>query len=284
MAGDGREGGFIKLHRKVDSSALWRSLTAEQRAVMVEVLFLANWKPARARWKDQWYEVGRGELSHTLATIAAEARVSVKVVRSTLVALMADDTEAGGNGPFLVEKYPIPGTGPGTGPRVLSIVNYAKYQDVPEDMGTGPGTAGARVGHGSGTGGAQREEGEEGKKGKNLPFGKRRTSLVGVGSPAFEALEHWNKTVWPSLAGCAPSSPSPYQVKALGDLCSTHGVAEVKARMDRAAADSYWRGRLTLDDIVDRFDRFAARSEGAKQTVTAPASDHSKFGKGEVAL
>jgi hypothetical protein len=159
-----RAGGFIKLHRRVASSALWRSMTAEQRAVMIQLLFLANWKPDVARWKDHFYRVERGELSHSLTTIAREAGTSVKVVRSALKSMMADDRVVGGNGAFLTERYPISGTGPGTGPRILTIVNYSKYQDAPDDKGTGPGTGEARAGHGSGTGGAQREEGEEGEE------------------------------------------------------------------------------------------------------------------------
>lgn len=161
---DGREGGYIKLHRRVLGSPLWRSMSAEQRGVFVELLFLANWKAQQARWKEHWYEVGRGELSHSLATIAKEAATSVKVVRTALRALMSDDRPAGGNGPVITERYPIPGTGPGTGPRVLTVVNYCKYQDVPGDTGTGLGKGRARLGHGSGTGGAQREEGEEGEE------------------------------------------------------------------------------------------------------------------------
>lgn len=154
---DAREGGFIVLKRRVRSSDLWRSLRADQRGVFVTLLLLANWKPSKGRWRDQWFEVGRGELYHSLEEIAAEANVSVKVVRTTLVALMADDRVAGGNGPVITERYPISGTGPGTGPRVLTIVNYAKYQDITDDSGTDSGTEQARVGHGSGTERAERE-------------------------------------------------------------------------------------------------------------------------------
>ena len=137
------DGGWITLHRKVRGSDLWRSLRADQRGVFVTLLLLANWAPRKARWGEHWYVVGRGELSHTLQTIAREAGASVKVVRSTVAALRSDGAVS--------EKYPISGTGPGTGPRVLTIVNYDKYQDVSGADGTGPGTDRARVGHGSGT-------------------------------------------------------------------------------------------------------------------------------------
>lgn len=148
-----REGGFIKLHRQLLSSPVWIALRGDQRAVLVEILFRANWKALPAAWHGRVYEVGRGELSHTLATLAEGAGVTVKVVRSTIEALLRDH----GNGAFLSERYPISGTGPGTGPRVLKVLNYDKFQDVPDEKGHG-------VGHGPGTDRAQREEGEEGEE------------------------------------------------------------------------------------------------------------------------
>lgn len=152
-----REGGFIVIQRRIQSSDLWRSLRGDQRAVFMTLLLLANWKPAKARWRDQWYEVKRGELSHSMSSIAEEANVGIKVVRTTIEALMADDRQVGGNGPAIVAKYPISGTGPGTGPRILTVVNYDKYQALSGEAGTGAGTDPARVGHGPGTDPAQRE-------------------------------------------------------------------------------------------------------------------------------
>jgi hypothetical protein len=132
-----RERGFIVIQRQIQSSALWLSLRGDQRSVLVTILLLANWTPGRARWKGRWYDVGRGELSHSLPTISREAATSVAVVRSTLVALLADDEHIGGNGPFLTQRYPISNTGPSTGPRVLTVVNYNKYQDKPDAANTG---------------------------------------------------------------------------------------------------------------------------------------------------
>jgi hypothetical protein len=127
---DDRERGFIVIQRQILSSALWQSLRGDQRGVMISILLLANWTSSRARWKGEWFEVGRGELAHTIQTIAKHSNASVAVVRSTLAALMADDTRLGGNGPFLTQRYPVPSTGPSTGPRVLRVVNYDKYQSV----------------------------------------------------------------------------------------------------------------------------------------------------------
>jgi hypothetical protein len=152
---DDREGGFIVVHRKLRSSRLYRSLTGEQRSVFHSVLLLANWKPDAILVAGKWHEVKRGELAHSLETIACEAAVSVKVVRSALTKMFADDRSVGGRGPFLTERYV--GTEEGTPRRVLTVVNYDEYQSLGHDRGTGQGTTGARVGHGSGTTGAPRE-------------------------------------------------------------------------------------------------------------------------------
>jgi hypothetical protein len=157
-----RERGFIVVQRQIQSSALWLSLNAKQRAVMIQLILMANWAPSRARWKGEWYEVDRGELSHTMATIAAASKVSVAVVRSAIEALMADDRNVGGNGPFLAQRYPVSNTGPSTGPRVLTIINYNKHQDVPESRNTGsntdPAQVNAQTSHRPRTDPAQREQ------------------------------------------------------------------------------------------------------------------------------
>jgi hypothetical protein len=172
---DGRERGFIVVHRRVRSSALYQSLTAEQRSVFYALLLLANWKDGQMRVGEVAETVARGELAHSLATIAKEAKVSIKVVRTTIAKLAVDDRAAGGRGPFLVERwigsgprvgtYPgtvtgtVPGTETGTGLRVLRVVNYDEYQSVTDDEGTAVGTVtgsvkgtrGARDGHDRGT-------------------------------------------------------------------------------------------------------------------------------------
>jgi hypothetical protein len=150
-----REGGFIVVHRRLRSSRLYRSLTGEQRSVFHSVLLLANWKPDAILVAGKWHEVKRGELAHSLETIAGEAAVSVKVVRSALTKMFADDRAVGGRGPFLTERYV--GTEEGTPRRVLTVVNYDEYQSLGHDTGTALGTSGARPGHDTGTTGAPRE-------------------------------------------------------------------------------------------------------------------------------
>ena len=150
-----REGGFIYLHRQTWSSPDLADFKGQHLAVFFTVLHLANWKPGFFWVGTERVEVGRGELAHSIKTIAREARVSLKVARATLDKLL---------GRKILEAKK--GTQEGTGIRVLRVCNYEKYQTSTPTDGTQEGTPRARVGHGEGTPRAQIEEGEERKKGK----------------------------------------------------------------------------------------------------------------------
>jgi hypothetical protein len=168
-----RERGFIVVQRQIQSSPLWLSLSGEQRSVFMSILLLANWLPGRFMFGTEWVEVGRGELAHSLETIAKHASVSIKVVRTTLAKLIA--------GQVLGTRK---GTTSGTGPRILIVNNYNKHQSTPEEagtvFGTPRGTAGARQGHALGTAGAPIEQ--------EQPFNKETLSPRQAGDAARQAL------------------------------------------------------------------------------------------------
>lgn len=261
-----RERGFIVLLRQVRSSALWRGLSAAQKGVTVTILLLANWRPRRARWGASWYEVQRGELSHTLESIAEEAGCTVKVVRTTLAALMADDSDLGGNGPFLAEKYPIKGTGPGTGPRILTILKYDEYQSIDDSDGTVSGTAGAQVGHGGGTAGAEREpvqpdqphqpERETAPAVEPAPTPAAPTSSLSpqqifiICAKSFKELRGVSYTVPDERARAADQA-------AAGELARTGDAEEVKARWEAALCNKGWPRIDSIADLAKFWVRFA---------------------------
>lgn len=149
-----RERGFIIIQRRIQSSPIWRSLSGEQRSVFLSILLLANWSEDRFMYGTEWVEVGRGELAHALETIADHAAVSIKVVRTTIKKLLS--------GHVVSERT---GTASGRGPRVLTVLNYNRYQDRPDEEGTPTGTPGAQdraqTGHATGTPGAPREQDQQ---------------------------------------------------------------------------------------------------------------------------
>jgi hypothetical protein len=145
-----REAGFVVLHRRIGSWPLWRSLRAEQRHVVTTILLLANWAPGSFWYGTTEVKVGRGELAHSLEAIAEAAGTSTKIVRTVVAKLVSEG--------FLGTR---PGTESGTGPRVLIVRNYDRYQSPGDETGAPPGTASgtarAQRGHGVGTAGALRE-------------------------------------------------------------------------------------------------------------------------------
>ena len=181
-----RERGFIVIQRQIQSSPIWLSLTAEQRSVFDSLLLLANWAPGRFMYGTEWVEVGRGELAHSLDTIAKHARVSIKVVRSALSKLVA--------GHVVGTRQ---GTSSGTGPRVITFFNYNKHQDVGDAAGMGLGMEWgeerARRGHEAGTTGAPIEP--------SKPFNQETLSPREAGDAARrEALSR------PPLDGLFPAT------------------------------------------------------------------------------
>lgn len=183
------------IQRQIQSSDIWLSISAEQRSVFMSMLLLANWTPGRFMYGAEWVEVGRGELAHSLDTIAKHAKVSIKVVRSTLTKLIA--------GHVMGTR---PGTTRGTGPRVLTFFNYNKHQDVDDAAGTGmgmePGSERAQGGHDSGTTGAPIEPSKPDQPTTPSPreFGDAARRAILEASP-LDALFPATATVLANLKG-----------------------------------------------------------------------------------
>lgn len=156
MAASGREGGFIKLHRRIQSWPLWRAMSPLQRMVWLEMLFAANWKDDVLWYGTRRIEVRRGQLAHSEAELARRAEVGRKVVRDTIAKLLAE-------GAIRRER----GLTEGQCPHLITIVNYDKYQGNDDDEGPAEGQGRAKVGPSSGPARALREEEEEEEEGKN---------------------------------------------------------------------------------------------------------------------
>jgi hypothetical protein len=125
-----REGGFVAFHRRMLSSPELLDFRHEQLWVFVVIISLANWRPGSFTLGGRTVDVGRGQLAHSVETIAKVARVSVKTARTTIEKLISRGQMSGTD----------LGTRSGRRVRVLTIVNYSKYQDVAETSGRRSGT------------------------------------------------------------------------------------------------------------------------------------------------
>jgi hypothetical protein len=290
---DGRERGFIVLHRRVRSSPLYQGLTPEQRSVFVAILLLANWCDKRRLLGGRWETIRRGELVQSLETIAEEAGLrdcpvlrrrkgkersrprvgGVKVVRSTIEKLMLDDRPGGGNGPFLSERWT--GGTPGGGFRVLRVERYDQYQRVNEQSGTEPdaqtdaqtGTLSGigRAADGRATGAPEaplepREPREPPSllRSEGAPPPTARAAS-GVGKPDFAlAVEHWY-AAWERAGRGKHARLTGAEGKQLKDLLAELGLDELRARMDRALRDPWFLEHGDLLAFVKQRNKFARR-------------------------
>jgi hypothetical protein len=86
-----------------------------------------------------------------------------------------------------------------------------------------------------------------------------RPARVGVGHPAFLSVQHWRDSVWPAMSPAPCPAVTERELPTLGRLVATHGIDTVNAAMDRAAADKFWRDKLTLGVFAENFARFLPR-------------------------
>lgn len=115
-------GGFITIHRHILEWPLYRYLRADQRHVVTTLLFLANWKPSRVWVAGKPFDIDRGELIHTEATIAEEAGCGRQVVRTVLDLLSQD-------GFVSTRELTSEGT---RRVRKITIRNYDRFQSAPD--------------------------------------------------------------------------------------------------------------------------------------------------------
>lgn len=233
--------GYVKLFRSIESSEDFAGLRADQAWVAVRILQLANFKPAFHSFRGHPIRVERGELAHTLETIAARAHTTIKVVRTTIARLQRTG--------FLGTRT---GTVAGTPYRILIVKNYERFQGEDSGEGTAAGTAAgsdrARTGHESGTDRALREEGEEGKK--------ETLALAPLGAPPKAAKEKHPTALRRSLsdalvAAYAVARGTPYGWDGVKDGAALSRLLDWSKDVNEHAR----RWRLAISAPQDSFHR-----------------------------
>lgn len=281
-----REGGYIKLHRRLKSWPLWQHMTALQRSVVVEILISANWKA-----RDTWIgTVGRGELAQSEETLAREAKVSRKVVRQTIALLVSEGFLARRSGGDRATTGNEKGRPQGRNPTVLTVVNYERYQggDFTEDQNEGQPRA--STGPAEGQPRAPLEEGEEREEGESLLLGAvapspaaeiRKPKKAGT-DPRFAPL----RTAWEAEFQAARGES--YRWEGPKDAAGIHRliavpIAEFIARARRGLAATGYARCGTLAQLAAKWNDLAG-SPAALRSVTAPAQPASAFRGGRVTV
>ena len=109
-------GGWIKLHRKLQDSDMFKNLTSKQRDVMIQLIFLANHEPHEWEWKGKIFKVKRGQCITSIDGIKERCAndVSFQNIRTALVKLEKWQ--------FLTNESTKTG-------RLITVLNYDRYQD-----------------------------------------------------------------------------------------------------------------------------------------------------------
>lgn len=80
----GRAGGFIAIHRRIESWPLWQAMSGEHRSVWLSLLLAANWKDSEVWVRSGRLVVKRGQALIAQRTLADRARASHRSVRTAL--------------------------------------------------------------------------------------------------------------------------------------------------------------------------------------------------------
>jgi hypothetical protein len=254
---DGREGGFIKLHRQLESWPLWRAMPVGQRMVWIQILLSANWKDDSMWCGNQRITVKRGQLAHAEMEIANRAGVGRQVVRDALNKLQREGA--------ITRQKILQGN---HSPWLVTIVNYDRFQGQDEEENPRPrlpGTTEEPTGNQEGT----TEEPQE-KKG-------RREEEKDTAAPSAPAVKKPAKTdprfaplraVW--LEEFKEATGKPYHWGGPMDAAGIHRVIAVpidefreKARAGLRAAG--WLRSATVAKLTS--------NEVWNQLAAAPAAN-----------
>lgn len=164
--------GFVVMHREAADHPLFAGDTARLGA-WAWLIMNACWKPARIRIKGTIVELQRGELSFSTRYLAEAWGWS----KSRVDRFLSDLRDEG----MISTRSKIgalSGTTAGQGQSIITICNYAKYQDVPEASRDNSGTT-------SGTTAGQQRDKEEQRNKETILEGREG----GAGVHAREACE-----------------------------------------------------------------------------------------------
>lgn len=111
--------GWIKLHRKIKESPLYKDLNSKQRDILINLLLEVNHKSKKWIFKGEEFEVKAGQMITSLESIAnmCAKDVTVQNVRTCLLKL---------------EKYGFLTNKSTNQNRLITIVNWALYQNEEE--------------------------------------------------------------------------------------------------------------------------------------------------------
>lgn len=120
------KGGWIKLYRELLEKPIWFESTPEQKTILITLLLMANHEGRQWEWQGQKYYAAPGQFVTSLPKIveACGPGISIKNVRTALKRF---------------EKYGFLADKSTNKNRLITINNWAFYQDKPDEHGSQTG-------------------------------------------------------------------------------------------------------------------------------------------------
>ncbi|CAI3332619.1 DnaD domain protein [Enterococcus cecorum] len=120
------KGGWIKLYRELLEKPIWFESTPEQKTILITLLLMANHEGRQWEWQGQKYYAAPGQFVTSLPKIveACGPGISIKNVRTALKRF---------------EKYGFLADKSTNKNRLITINNWALYQDKPDYEGSQTG-------------------------------------------------------------------------------------------------------------------------------------------------
>ena len=121
------KGGWIKLYRELLDKPIWFESTPEQKVILITLLLMANHDGRQWEWQGKQYYAGPGQFVTSLPKIveACGPGISIKNVRTALKRF---------------EKYGFLADKSTNKNRLITINNWAFYQDKPDGHGRQTGS------------------------------------------------------------------------------------------------------------------------------------------------
>lgn len=112
--------GWIKIDRGLTDKPIWTCSTSKQKAILIALLTMANFKDSEWEWKGKKYVVKRGQMITSVKSICecAGKDITTQNVRTALARF---------------EKYEFLTIETTKRSSLITIVNYNKYQDAPSE-------------------------------------------------------------------------------------------------------------------------------------------------------
>lgn len=171
--------GWIKIHRKIADSAMYKALTSKQRDVMMQCLIMANFKHNEWEWGRDVFKCSPGQFITSLENLARNCASDVKVqsVRTALLKL---------------EKWQfLTNISTKTG-RLITILNWDTYQlldDEPNKDSNKQLTKHQQRPNKDLTTNKESKEGKECKEEDKIPASKKINNIVKVEKDKHEFID-----------------------------------------------------------------------------------------------